>query len=221
MKTLTVTTPPSMEPVSLEEAKAHLRVDHTVDDDLISTLIAAARSYLESITGQAFMTQQISQTADAWERLGAPVPGGTPGSMQQAYPAGTGWASSPVGAIPGLSLDRGPITAVALLVFSGGLNTVVGSTNYVVDGLSRPPRIAQSPSGTLPNPDMGRIAGITAVYTAGRASAADVPPEIRVAIKMLVKDMYESRGTNSEQAADRCKDNLGFLLANQRYYPQA
>lgn len=46
-------TPATAEPVTLEEAKAHLRVDHDADDGLISSLITAAREAVELFTGRA------------------------------------------------------------------------------------------------------------------------------------------------------------------------
>lgn len=46
-------TPATEEPVSLDEAKAHLRVTHSHDDDLITSLITASREVVESATGVA------------------------------------------------------------------------------------------------------------------------------------------------------------------------
>ena len=42
--------PPAIEPLSLEEAKAFLRVETGDDDALIAALIAAARLHIESQT---------------------------------------------------------------------------------------------------------------------------------------------------------------------------
>jgi len=49
----TLLTPATDEPVSLAEAKAHLRVTHSADDALIGSLIAAARETVELNTGRA------------------------------------------------------------------------------------------------------------------------------------------------------------------------
>jgi len=63
---LTLLTAPTEEPVSLAEAKAHLRVDFHDEDVLIASLIVAARQAVEERTGRALVTQKWRQTLDAW-----------------------------------------------------------------------------------------------------------------------------------------------------------
>lgn len=50
---LRTVTEATTEPVTLEEAKAHLRLTHDADDTLVSALISAARETVESHTGWA------------------------------------------------------------------------------------------------------------------------------------------------------------------------
>lgn len=50
-------TAPATEPISLEEAKLFLRVDNSIEDNLITSLIKAARSKVESDTWRALITQ--------------------------------------------------------------------------------------------------------------------------------------------------------------------
>jgi len=59
-------TPPSAEPVTLAEAKAFLRVEHDADDDVIATLVTAARCHVEAQTRRALLTQVWRLTRDAW-----------------------------------------------------------------------------------------------------------------------------------------------------------
>lgn len=63
------TVAPASTPVSLAEAKAHLRVDHSDDDTLITGLIAAATDHLDGYTGilgRAIITQTWRQDFDCF-----------------------------------------------------------------------------------------------------------------------------------------------------------
>ena len=57
---------PAEEPVSLAETKAFLRLDADAEDGLVTTLIAAARLHLESVTGRALVRQSWRLVLDAW-----------------------------------------------------------------------------------------------------------------------------------------------------------
>jgi len=70
-----ISTAPSTEPITLAEAKLHLRVTSTVDDDLINSLIQTAREYCELIAGRAYITQSITLKMDYFvESLELPRP---------------------------------------------------------------------------------------------------------------------------------------------------
>jgi uncharacterized phiE125 gp8 family phage protein len=58
--------PPELEPITLEEAKLHLRVDGTDEDVLIGLLIIAAREAAEHETWRALMTQTLELGLSCW-----------------------------------------------------------------------------------------------------------------------------------------------------------
>ena len=63
---LVLTAGPAVEPVTLAEAKAHLRVDGTAEDTLIASLIVTSRLHVEAAVGLALITQSWSYFLDAW-----------------------------------------------------------------------------------------------------------------------------------------------------------
>lgn len=65
----TLITAPAAEPLSLVEAKSHLRADGTDEDALISSLIAAAREQVQTVTRRALVTQTWSLKLDSFPAL--------------------------------------------------------------------------------------------------------------------------------------------------------
>jgi len=74
---LQLVTPPAEEPVSLIDAKLHLRVDFDEDDTLIASLISAARQAAETLTGRQFTTARWKMVLDCF-----------PGPSLMGVPAG-------------------------------------------------------------------------------------------------------------------------------------
>lgn len=72
---LALVTLPSTEPVTLAEAKAHLRVTTTDEDALLDSLIPAARQWAEDFTRRALITQTWDYTLDAFaDEIEIPMP---------------------------------------------------------------------------------------------------------------------------------------------------
>lgn len=63
---LQLSSAPAAEPLSLIQAKAHLRVDFTDDDSLISALITASRQAIEERTGICFVRQSWAFSFQNW-----------------------------------------------------------------------------------------------------------------------------------------------------------
>ena len=59
-------TAPAVEPLSLAEAKAFLRVETGDDDDVIGALIAGSRIHIEAQTRRALITQSWRICVDSW-----------------------------------------------------------------------------------------------------------------------------------------------------------
>lgn len=64
--TLILSQPPMAEPITLQELKDHMRIDHALEDTVLTSLIASTREYLESRTGLALMEQEWRLCLDDW-----------------------------------------------------------------------------------------------------------------------------------------------------------
>jgi uncharacterized phiE125 gp8 family phage protein len=182
---LILTSGPATEPVTLADAKAHLRVDGTAEDTLIASLIVTSRLHVEAAAGLAAITQSWSWYIDAW-------------------PAGHA-----------LKLPLRPIQSIAAvrLYDEAAAATTLDSATYFLDGAAAPPRLVRHRA--LPWPKPGRIAnGIEIAFTAGFGPAAvDVPSPIRHAILLLVAHWHEHRsplepGAQPEPLPDMVSDLL-------------
>ncbi len=66
-----VVSSPAGSPLSVEDAKRHLHVDHSDDDDLIENQIAAAVAHVEALTGTALIDRGLTLRCDVWSDLAA------------------------------------------------------------------------------------------------------------------------------------------------------
>ncbi len=165
---LILITPPTVEPVSLAEAKAHLRVDISDDDTLISSLITTARSHLEdSFRPKAVM---INQT---WEYIA------------------DGWPASDT-----LELRPRPLQSVTSIKYTdaAGVETTFSSTNYLVDTYSRLGRVRLKTASSWPSVTLRELNGLAVRFVAGYGAAGSaVPIQLRQAILLYVGHWYENR----------------------------
>ena len=64
--------PPPLEPITLAEAKAFLRVDHDAEDELIETLIISARERLEAHLNLALIARPMQLATSASGEIALP-----------------------------------------------------------------------------------------------------------------------------------------------------
>lgn len=107
--------PPAGEPVTLAEAKAHLRLDSADEDGLVTGLIPAARSFIETETRRALIDQGWRLCLD--RRPGDGI----------------------------VALPKAPLIAVQGVVTydAAGTPTTLAPADYQVDAASEPARIWQ------------------------------------------------------------------------------
>lgn len=159
------TVAPALLPVSLDEAKAHLRVDTTDEDALISRLIGAATSYLDGYTGilgRALITQTWRADFGYFDDWRIPV--------------GDVIALSSVTHYDAVNVQQTLATSVYQLLR---------------DGLG--PYLALKVSQSWPS-YYSRDDAVSVTWTAGYGPAAsNVPEAIRHGILMMVADFYRNR----------------------------
>lgn len=163
---LSLITAPTCEPVTLEEAKAHLRIIGTDDDDYISNLIAAARDKVEMLTQRALISQE-------WLAL---------------------WDCFPSGRV--IQLPKGKVSAITHIKYYADGASVLStlfSSLYRTDLYSNPARIILLENCSWPSTwEDGDAVQVQFVAGYG-TTAADVPAELKQAILILVAHWYSVR----------------------------
>ena len=167
-RSLTRQTPPAVEPVTVAEAKAHLRVDISDDDTYIGTLITAAREWCEQYLDRTLVNTQWVMRFDSF-----------PYEIELPRP--------PIA-------SSGTTTAVSLTYTLGDDSTATLSTaTYRVDRNSTPGVVRQLRAGSWPG-NLDDYNAVSVTWWAGYGSAgSSVPATIRHAILLLVGHWYESR----------------------------
>jgi uncharacterized phiE125 gp8 family phage protein len=163
---LLLNTPPAAEPLTLAEAKAHLRVNHTDDDAFISTLMTSARHQIESRTGLCLINQGWSVFADAWPANGT------------------------------IAVPLEPLQSVDEIRIHSDDNlfAVLDPAHYYVDKAEAPPRVALRHDRERPQASR-IVAGIEVRVTAGYGlGPTDVPQDLKQALLLTVGAWFSNRG---------------------------
>lgn len=181
---LKIATAPAEEPISLSEAKLHLRVDISDDDDLITSQIVTARRRAEKIAGRALVTQTWDYVLDA-------------------FPEGDT-----------LEIPKPPLQSITSIKYydEDGTEYTVDSGDYYVDTYGEPGRVVLKSSATWPSTTLREANGVIVRFVAGYGDAEDVPEEFKQAIYLLVGHFYENREAVSDAKLLPTPDGVMALL---------
>ena len=196
---LIVNTAPTTEPVSLAEAKLHLRVDGDDDDSLIATQIKAATQWCEALTRRQFVTATKTLYLAEW-----------PTRCEEGL--------SGVIRVPTPKLQS--VTWVKYYDADGTLQTLSSSTGYQVLTNADIGRIAPAYGASWPSLRCSVFNPIEVKFVCGYGAASAVPEQVKAAILMLLGHLYRNReseitGTITskfEVAAERLLDGERIWL---------
>ena len=181
-----VYTAPTVEPVTLAEAKLHLRVSHLSDDQLIARLIGAAREFVEAHTGLFTTTATVDVYFDAAPASSFELP------------------VSPVASITSITTYD-----------TTGTGTTMTGTDYSLDAASVPARVVLKDTASWPS-GLRSWNAVVVRAVVGSTSAAAVPARLRQAVLLLVGELYERREQSSEKALSVVPLSVMRLLAQLR-----
>lgn len=198
MQSLKIETVPSIEPVTLYEAKMQLRIDESPDathrdEEYITGLIKTARQWCEGFQNRAYITQTWDLYLDAFpneDYIEIPLP---------------------------------PLQSIEHLKYkdtSGTLQTWT-NTNYIVDTNREPGRVSLAYGISWPS-TYAEIQAVQIQFKAGYGDAASAVPEnIKTAIKLKLTDLYENRGDADMriEIAERYRGAVEGLLWPDRIVP--
>lgn len=206
---LELTSAPAAEPITTADAKAHLRVDASDENDLIDALVTTARRFVENYTGRALINQTWAQWMDCF-----------PGSDSRSSPWWSGVKEGPISLLNGaqareIKLFRAPLSSVtSLSTFDiDDTETTFSSSNYIVDTTSEIPRIVLRTGASWPVA-LRAAKAVKIVFVAGYGAAGSaVPKDIITAMKQLVAHWFENREAASENPMTEIPLGPKLLLA--------
>jgi uncharacterized phiE125 gp8 family phage protein len=182
---LTLITAPTVTPLSLVEAKQHLRVSHTDDDAIIQIYIQAATAYVDGkdgFLGRALVTQVWQLTLDAFptDEIKIPLP--------------------PLQSIVSVQYDD-----------PSGATLAVSALDFDVDTDSEPGWVVPNASFNWPT-TLDAINAVRIQFTAGYLPNSDSPPNytanvpfnIKAGLLLIIGNLYENR-----------EDNVAGLVINK------
>lgn len=160
---IVTTVQPASEPITLSEAKTHLRVTATDEDDYISSLVSAARLVAEGRTGLRLFTQTVVISLDDFPCYNDII-----------------------------KLAVAPVQSITSVEYydTDDANQTLGASTYWSDLTSVPARVQVKESWPS---TISRIGNVRITAVVGWTDVANIPASVKHAMKLLVGHWYENR----------------------------
>jgi uncharacterized phiE125 gp8 family phage protein len=167
---LVVYAAPATQPLSLDDAKAWLRVDVDDENGVVDGLIQAATSIVEDDTARRLIEQTIDLTVDS-------------------FPCGT----------EPLELYVAPVSAVSSVTYYDETDTsaAFSSANWFLDSAGQPARLCLKQGCAWPT-TRRRVAGVIRMVV-GWSTAESMPPFLVHAVKMRLQCLFEKRDLTTDE----------------------
>lgn len=163
---LSLHTAPTLEPITLDEARKQCEVTHlTHHDAYLTTLILAARRLVELRLNRQLMTATWNLVLDR-------------------FPCG----------IDPILIPYAPLASITSITYldSDGTSQTWSSASYRVTTTREPGRVVPVYGGSYPA-TRATTDAVTVRFVAGYTSAANVPAGIKAAILLLITHWFENR----------------------------
>lgn len=205
---LRCTTRPPFYPLTLEEAKLHLRVDGTEEDEQILSYIFAATEYVQTGSNRQLIQATYVYTLPSIEIEGA---------RQRSWVPGYEWLLNAItlsGSRATIPLPKPPLVSVASVEYYDAddeLQELDEASYRVLPDDTQPGLlvITDIPSMAL------REDALKITYVAGYGYQEDVPESLKVAIRMLIGEFYRRREASTDAAAAVLPIGVDRLIDSQ------
>lgn len=176
---------PSEAPVSLDQAKLHLRIDGTAEDDNVTRLIKAATRNAEKITQRAFVTQRWALILDRFPDCRQPI-----------------------------KLPLPPLQTVEAIKYfdASGVEQTLDPADYAVDPTTLIGRVLPAYSKSWPATRCQPMA-VRIEFTAGYGAAASVEPDIVSALLLMIGHLDQNREAAMDKALAELPLGVSYLLS--------
>lgn len=202
---------PTSEPLTVLQAKQHLRVDFPDDDALIAALITASREYVENYTNRVLFTQtwQLSLDQFPYQSMGSTT---SPLARES-------WFGSYLQSVQ-ISLPVTKVQSVTSITYDDGTGTVLtlDPTRYHVDVNSQPARIVPVAGGTWPYPPVYTTGTVNITFIAGSYTPATCPSSIKQVMLLLIGAWYNQREAFTDRPLTAVPMAVECLLAPYRNF---